>query len=123
MRMASSILPTSATAAFSKSCLQQAGAWWVWLTLMATAIQITSCLTQARDRRRYGILTTTFSTPVCLAPLFLSTGLSWARQILMATASPIMRYSMLLHTKQRFGISITTFSAPACLGQLFLLAG
>jgi len=27
---------------------------------MAMAIQITSCLTQARDRRRYGILTTTF---------------------------------------------------------------
>ena len=49
-----------ATAAFSKSCLQQAGAWWVWLTLIRTAIQITSCLTQARDRRRYGILTTTF---------------------------------------------------------------
>ena len=30
---------------------------------MATAIQITSCLTQARDRRRYGILTTTVFSP------------------------------------------------------------
>ena len=37
-----------------------AGPSWAWPTLMATAIQITSCLTQARDRRRYGILTTTF---------------------------------------------------------------
>jgi hypothetical protein len=44
---------------------------WAWPTLMATAIQITSCLTQARDRRRYGILTTTFSAPACLGPLFL----------------------------------------------------
>ena len=35
---------------------------------MAMAIQITSCLTQARDRRRYGILTTTFEAPVCAGP-------------------------------------------------------
>ena len=38
----------------------RAGAWWVWRTLIATAIQITSFIMDARDRRRYGILTTTF---------------------------------------------------------------
>src|SRR6476660_7569731 len=45
---------------------------------MATAIQITSCLTQARDRRRYGILTTTFSSRACMGQLLLLAG-AWSR--------------------------------------------
>src|SRR5947199_259027 len=57
-----------------QQCLQQPGAWWVWLTLIATAIQITSCLTLARDRRRYRFLTTTFSAPACLGQRFLLAG-------------------------------------------------
>src|SRR4029077_14713230 len=123
MRMASSILPTSATAAFSKSCLQQAGAWWVWLTLMATAIQITSCLTRARDRRRYGILTTTFSAPACLGLLFLLAGAWQGKPTLMATAIQSASCLTQARSRRRYGILTTTFSAPACLGQPFLLAG
>jgi len=57
-----------------KSCLQQAGAWWVWLTLIGTAIRITCFTMDARDRRRYGILTTTFSAPACMGLLFLLAG-------------------------------------------------
>ena len=37
-----------------------AGAWWVWLTLIGTAIRITCFIMDARDGRRYGILTTAF---------------------------------------------------------------
>src|SRR5205814_1934550 len=85
-----------------------AGAWWVWPTLMATAIQIISCLTQARDRRRYGILTTTFYAPVCTAPLFLSAGASWAWLTLMATASRITCFTMEARDRRRYGISIIT---------------
>src|SRR5439155_924783 len=108
MRMASSILPTSATAAFSKSCLQQAGAWWVWLTLIGTAIQITCFTMEARDRRRYGILTTTLSTAACSAPLFLLAGAWWAWLTLMATASRITCFTMEARDRRRYGISIIT---------------
>src|SRR5947209_7210153 len=87
----------------------RAGTWWVWLTLIAMAIQITSCLTQARDRRRYGILTTTFSAPVFTAPLFLSAGLSWAWRTLMATASWITCFTMEARDRRRYGILTTTF--------------
>src|SRR5438309_10444880 len=90
---------------------------------MATAIQITSCLTQARDRRRFGILTTTFSAPACLGLLFLQAGLSWAWPILMATAIQITSCLTQARDRRRYGIVTITFSAPACLGLLFLQAG
>ena len=41
---------------------------------MAMAIPITSCLTQAHDKQRFGILTTTFLAPAPLVQLFLLTG-------------------------------------------------
>src|SRR6478672_3111766 len=89
---------------------------------MAMAIQITSCLTQARDRRRYGILTTTFSAPVCTAPLFLLAGPSWAWRTLMATASRITCFTMEARDRRRYGISIITSEALACLVPVFLPA-
>src|SRR6266481_2997353 len=93
---------------------------------MATAIQITSCLTQARDRRRYGILTTTFSAPACMGILFLLAGAWWGKRILMARAIQAIQITSCLtqaHDRRRYGILTTTFSAPVCTAPLFLSAG
>src|SRR5437763_17182179 len=62
-----------------------AGAWWVWLTLIGTAIRITCFTMDARDGRRYGILITTSEAPACLVLLFLPAEASWRWRSLMAT--------------------------------------
>src|SRR5207237_6249908 len=92
-------------------------------TLTTTIIQITSCSTPVRGRRRYGILTTTCALAARLAPHCGLAGTRRGWRILIATVIQITSCSTPVRGRRRYGILTTTCALAARLALLCGLDG